>query len=457
MLDKLPPYAEMRQTGLAWLSELPAHWEMHRAKYSFREIDDRSEQGDEELLSVSHKTGVTPRSQKNVTMFMAESYEGHKVCRPGDIVVNTLWAWMAAIGVSRYTGLVSPAYGVYRPRTLGHFEPRYLDYLLRTEIYRAEYVRSSRGITTSRLRLYPPDFLDIPFAQPPLDEQQMIVRFLDWHGSLTTRLIKAKKKLIALLNERKRGIIQQAVTRGLDQSQKLQPTGIPWLGSVPEGWTVSRIKNEFHCLNNRRIPLSGPERGRMTRRLYDYYGASGVIDKVDDFLFDDKLLLIAEDGANLVLRNLPLAIIAEGRFWVNNHAHILKPRRGDIRFLAAVLEGLSFRPWISGAAQPKLTKDRLMGIAIAVPPADQQQKIIEAVDAATAELTRAISSAQSEVAFIQEFRARLTADVITGKLDVRAFAGAIPDALETEIGDELVEPDELEDSLEDPESEEVAA
>jgi type I restriction enzyme S subunit len=115
----LRPYPEMKPTELPWLPELPAAWEIHRAKYSFREADDRSEQGNEELLSVSHKTGVTPRSQKNITMFMAESYEGHKVCRPGDIVVNTMWAWMAAIGVSRHVGIVSPAYGIYRPASDG--------------------------------------------------------------------------------------------------------------------------------------------------------------------------------------------------------------------------------------------------------------------------------------------------------------------------------------------------
>jgi type I restriction enzyme S subunit len=205
-------------------------------------MDEWSEQGDEELLSVSHKTGVTPRSQKNITMFMAESYEGHKVCRPGDVVVNTMWAWMAAIGVSRHTGIVSPAYGVYRPRTANRFEPKYLDYLLRTEAYRAEYVRSSRGITTSRLRLYPPDFLNIPFVQPPLHEQRLIVRLLDWHGSQTAKLTRAKKMLIALLDEQKQAIIHRAVTRGLDPNVKLKPSGIPWLGDVPEGWEVKRLK-----------------------------------------------------------------------------------------------------------------------------------------------------------------------------------------------------------------------
>ena len=147
--DGPQPYREVKSTGVSWLPTIPAHWEFHRAKRTFREVDERSEFGDEELLSVSHITGVTPRSQKNVTMFMAESYEGHKLCRPGDIAVNTMWAWMAAVGVSPQDGIVSPSYGVYRARSPDSFVPCFLDYLLRTESYRAEYVRGSRGITTS--------------------------------------------------------------------------------------------------------------------------------------------------------------------------------------------------------------------------------------------------------------------------------------------------------------------
>ncbi len=131
------------------------------------------------------------------------------------------------------------------------------------------------------------------------------------------------------------------------------------------------MKNEFKCLNPERIPLSSTPRGAMTARLYDYYGASGVIDKVEAFIFDDELPLIAEDGANLVLRNLPLAIIAKGKFWANNHAHIFKPKRGNLEYLAGFMETLNYQPWISGAAQPKHTKDRIMGIAIAVAPVSE--------------------------------------------------------------------------------------
>jgi type I restriction enzyme S subunit len=162
-------------------------------------------------------------------------------------------------------------------------------------------------------------------------------------------------------------------------------------------------------------------------RAYDYYGASGVIDNVDEYIFDDELILIAEDGANLVLRNLPLAIIARGKFWVNNHAHILKPKRGSIVFLAYVLETLNYKPWISGAAQPKLTQDRLMSISISVAPPDEQVAIVDSVYVQTRPLQTAISRLEREIDLLREYRTRLVADVVTGKLDVREAAATLPD------------------------------
>ena len=157
----------------------------------------------------------------------------------------------------------------------------------------------------------------------------------------------------------------------------------------------------------------------MSVRRYDYYGASGVIDKVTNYLFDDELLLIAEDGANLVLRNLPLAIIARGKFWVNNHAHILKPKRGNLEFFAGLLEGIDYTPWISGAAQPKLTQDRLMSIPIAVPTKAQQDQIMEQVSTEMKTLQTAIDLARRQTELMEEYRTRLIADVVTGKIDVR--------------------------------------
>ena len=261
---------------------------------------------------------------------------------------------------------------------------------------------------------------------PPLDEQSTIVRYLDRADELINRYISAKERLIALLQEQRQAVIHQAVTRGLDLNVQLKPSDIPWIGDVPAHWEISRTKNEFQSLNHRRVPLSSTERGSMTLRRYDYYGASGVIDKVDSYLFDDELLLIAEDGANLVLRNSPLAIIARGQFWVNNHAHILKPRRGNLDFLAAVMQGINYTPWISGAAQPKLTSDRLMGISIAVPSRSEQDDIMEQTKKLTSPITSSIKRTQRQLTLMEEYRTRLIADVVTGQIDVRDAAVELP-------------------------------
>lgn len=154
MIHGLKPYPEYKDFGLPWIGSMPAHWGQLRAKYLFREVDERSTTGREVLLSVSHLTGVTPRSQKTVTMFLAKSNVGHKTCRPGDVVINTMWAWMGALGVARHTGIVSPAYGVYRPLPRCAVLPRYADDLLRTPAYAAEYQRRSTGVNSSRMRLY---------------------------------------------------------------------------------------------------------------------------------------------------------------------------------------------------------------------------------------------------------------------------------------------------------------
>jgi type I restriction enzyme S subunit len=151
-LDSLVP---VRPSNIPWIGEIPAHWKILRAKYLFREVDERSKSGNEELLSVSHLTGVTPRSEKNVTMFKAESYVGHKVCRPRDLVVNTMWAWMGALGVAQQEGIVSPAYAVYRPREANELLGGYVDSLFRTRPYTANFISRSTGVRASRLRLYP--------------------------------------------------------------------------------------------------------------------------------------------------------------------------------------------------------------------------------------------------------------------------------------------------------------
>ena len=211
----LDPNVRLKPSGVEWLGDVPEHWEVRRAKFLYSEADERSTTGAEELMSVSHITGVTPR-KKSVTMFMAESNMGYKLCRPGDIVINTMWAFMAALGVARQIGLVSPSYGVYRPLNIERLSHDYIDSLLRTEAYRINYLIRSTGITSSRLRLYPESFLDIPVLCPPSAEQAAIVEHLEQAMSTANAAIARAQRQIGLIEEYRTRLIADVVTGKLD-------------------------------------------------------------------------------------------------------------------------------------------------------------------------------------------------------------------------------------------------
>ena len=211
----LEPDVPLKPSGVDWLGDVPAHWEVRRAKYLYHEVNERSCTGAEELMSVSHKTGVTQR-KKTVTMFRAETNIGYKLCKPGDIVINTMWAYMAALGVARQVGLVSPSYNVYRPIDAERMNPDYIDPLLRTETYRTEYLVRSTGITVSRLRLYPDSFLDIPLLYPPVEEQTAIVAHLDQATAAIDSAIDNARRQSERMAEYRASLIAHVVTGKLD-------------------------------------------------------------------------------------------------------------------------------------------------------------------------------------------------------------------------------------------------
>ena len=207
----LNPIAPVKNSGVEWIGEIPAHWEVKRGKVLFEESDARSADGSEELLTVSQYTGITPRSQKNVNMFEALTLEGYKICDVGDIAANTMWLWAGAIGVSAYSGVISPSYNVYRQKA-ENFVPSYLDCLLRAPMLVQEYASRSTGIRASRLRLYPKDFLDIMFPVPPVDEQQDIMSVLSEKFAAVDKLIAIKKSKIEKLEQYKKSLIYEYVT-----------------------------------------------------------------------------------------------------------------------------------------------------------------------------------------------------------------------------------------------------
>ena len=211
VLNGLAPNVPMKDSGVEWMGIIPAHWGVKCGKHLFAESDLRSDDGSEELLTVSQYTGITPRSQKNVNMFEALSLEGYKICKVGDIAANTMWMWAGAIGVSQYYGVVSPSYNVYHQ--IGNaYLSKYLDYLLRIPPLVQCYESQSTGIRASRLRLYPQQFLNIRFPVPPYAEQEAVVAELEGRCEKVDRLIAIKQRKIDKLNEYKKSLIYECVT-----------------------------------------------------------------------------------------------------------------------------------------------------------------------------------------------------------------------------------------------------
>ena len=208
------PRVSMRESGVPWLGNVPRHWETERSRWLFAERDQRSSTGEEDLLTVSHLTGVTLRSQKNVNMFEAATRRGYKICLAGDLVINTMWAWMGAMGVSRMDGIVSPAYNVYEPGP--RLCPSYVDALSRLLVFAQEVMRYSKGVWSSRLRLYPQGFFSVALPVPPLTEQREIVAHIaEW----TTKLDEVRGAIgstSALLRERRAALVAAAVTGNMD-------------------------------------------------------------------------------------------------------------------------------------------------------------------------------------------------------------------------------------------------
>ena len=393
---------------------MPDGWEAHRLKYNYREIDHRSQTGDEEMLSVSHITGITPRSQKNVTMFMAESNIGLKICEPDDIVVNTMWAWMAAMGVSAYSGIVSPSYGVYKPIN-EIYNPKYLNLLLRTNEYQAEYMRRSTGIRPSRLRLYPDKFLDIRFILPPRDEQDKIVHYLDWKVSQINKLINAKRRQIELLQEQKQTVVNEAVTR------------------KNEHWIFGRIGRYYEVTLGKMLqPNKKSEDDSM-----EYYMCAANIKWSGVTLNPLKQMWFSPQELSAYRISLGDLLVTEGgdvgvsSIWKNeinfcciqNSVHLVTSSAESIKYLYYWLFNLKNLGWIdsicSKATIAHFTKEKLSNAPLSLPPRKEQDLIVGYLDEQFERIEIIIRKLNDEIALLTEYRTRLISDVVTGKMDVR--------------------------------------
>jgi type I restriction enzyme, S subunit len=452
MIADLKPYPEYRESEGKWLGKVPSHWAVRRFKYILREKDSRSAGGKEQLLRVSQFTGVTQRLSANgldEPDTRAASLVGYKCVNPDDLVINIMLAWNGSLGVSRYDGIASPAYCVYRFGNVA--KPWYYHHLLRSTAYKSRIKALSTGVVESRLRLYTDDLFRLEALLPPLDEQAAIVRFLTHTNQRIEHTIRAKRKIITLLNEQKQVIIHRAVTRGLDPNIRLKPSGIPWLGDIPEHWEVRRNGYIFKERNERgRVGLpvlivslrtgvtigsETNEAGRERRLIADH--TSYKLACQGDIAYN--MMRMWQGAVGVVPAQglvSPAYVVAQPLEGVNSSYYELLFRtdacKGEIN--------RNSRGIVSD--RNRLYWDDFKRLFLPVPPVKEQNCIVDNLSNQFAEVDLAISRTEREITLLREYRTRLIADVVTGKLDVREAAALLPDEVE-EIEEVMLEDDEV--------------
>jgi type I restriction enzyme S subunit len=431
MIEGLKPYAKYKESGQEWLGRVPAHWRTPRIKTVLREKDARSLDGSGLLLSLTRNRGLIDRSDMTDKIHSARTLAGYKLYEPGEIVMNRMQAWSGMFGAGNKPGLVSPDYAVFK--LLGRDLVSLLLARIKAPDLVSQFALESKGIGSGFNRLYSDKFGAIAISLPPPDEQAAIVRFLDHANRKIDGFIRAKRKLIGLLNEQKQAIIHRAVTRGLHPDAPLKPSGIPWLGDIPKHWDVLRAKylfrevddrskegKETHLAMSQRLGLVPSNMVESAMRSESYAGAK-----------------LCQEG-DLVLNRLKAHL---GVFALAKQGGVISPDYSVFRkravicmeYYESVLRSSACRRELRIRAKGlvesfwRLYTDDFYDIRLPVPPPDEQREIMSAMTVETAPLTTAIARTEREIALMQEYRTRLTADLVTGKLDVREAAAKLPE------------------------------
>ena len=405
-------YEAYKDSGATWLGQIPSTWKTGVIGSLYTLRNTKVSDTDYPPLSVTMK-GIVPQLE---TAAKTDAHDARKLVLKGDFAINSRSDRRGSCGISDYDGSVSLINTVLTPR--GSMNPRYYNWLFHTVQFADEYYKNGHGIVDDLWTTRWNEMKRILIPVPSDTEQVVIAAYLDREIEHIDAIIAEAKASIEEYKAWKASIIYEAVTKGLDPNVEMKDSGIEWAGEIPVHWVLSRIKNETENMDSLREPISAENRENKLG-LYDYYGASGAIDKIDDYNVDDTVLLIGEDGANLRMRNLPLVYRASGKFWVNNHAHILKVLdRNNYGYMAYLLEAGDYNVYITGAAQPKLSQFNLMRFPIPMAPRSEQDAIEAYLDRRVTEIDSLIDDKMALVEDLEAYRKSLIFEVVTGKRKV---------------------------------------
>lgn len=412
----------MKHSGIPWIGDIPNHWEVEILKFIFEERNERSVYGAEMLLSLSQYTGVKPKAETDIAdSHIAESYEGYKIVREGDFVMNIMLAWNGSYAVSNYDGMISPAYCVFKFRNDKYYK-RYYHYLLRTEGYPSAFKTLSRGIMESRLRLYPEQFYTFPTIVPPLSEQKAIADYLDKHCAEVDEMVSLQEKIIEELRAYRQAIITETVTRGLNPNAPMKDSGVEWIGQIPQGWEVKRFKDTARVKANLVSPDLYPNLPQVAPD--DIEKDSGILlhyqfVKDANIISDNHLFYRGQIIYSKIRPMLNKAIIAPFDGLCSADMYPIETNLFSkylLYFILSTFFTKQVQRYVNDRVKmPKINKEEISTIITIVPPLPEQQEIADYLDKKTAEIDQLIAIKQRKIEELKEYKKSLIYEYVTGK------------------------------------------
>jgi type I restriction enzyme S subunit len=482
MIAELKPYAAYKDSGLAWLGQVPEHWEVRRLRASITDCANglwgSDPNGKEDLICIRvadfDRINLRVSLKRKTIRAIPISVRSRRLLRNGDLLLEKsgggdLQPVGAVVSYDHDDQAVCSNFVARMPMADG-YNSHYVKYLHSTLYAYRVNIRSIKQ-TTGIQNLDGKAYLSEQVAFPPFAEQAAIVRFLDWANGRLERTIRAKRRVIALLTEQKQAIIHRAVTRGLDPAVPLKPSGIASLGNIPQHWESQNLGRAIRLLTGFPFASSGFSLSETGMRLVRGINVTpsglrwnSVVrwerksgDRLNEFALQVGDIVLGMDRP-IIGSGVRAAAIEEKdtpSLLLQRVARLRPTARLDAKFLLLLLRGRLFAnymtPIFTGISVPHLSPEQIKGFRVTLPPVNEQREIVTYVETETEGLNTTISRLKREIELLGEYRTRLVADVVTGKLDVREAAARLPQ----DANDPASEPDALTED-EDTDSDELA-
>lgn len=415
--------------NLAWLGTIPDHWQVSKLRQILSPFSEKNHP-DMPLLSVVREKGAIIRnveSKEENHNYVPDDLSNYKLVKKGQFTMNKMKAWQGSYGVSKYDGIVSPAYFVFNLKC--DINRDFFNAAIRSKAYVNYFGQASDGIRVGQWDLSMARMKDIPLLVPPREEQDQIVRFLDWKVSNINKLINIKKKEIKAIDALKRSMVSHAITRGLTTDAPMKDSGVKWLGDIPAHWNVTKLRQILHPVsekNHPEFPLLSVvrEQGVILRDVEDKEANHNFI---PDDLSGYKVVRKGQFAMNKMKA-------WQGSYGVSDYTGIVSPAyfifdiafenleyfhyairsKVYVNFFAQASDGIRVGQW-------DLQMDKMKEIPFIVPPADEQIAIVKYIKQALPQYDAAIEKLTEEVAVLEEYKNKIIADTVTGKIDVRGI------------------------------------